>query len=152
MGATIASNTSVVDPGIAGKGYVHPEVLVTTGWLAEHLDDPNIRIIKSVADILPNYPVELLVLRKDMLDRVRSADVGLSLLPMRPDDPSIVELLGASNKSFEYLACGLVLLVTDLPSWRRLSWMVRESRWYDPAGAKRLQLSCLHVGRRRYAA
>jgi len=40
MGATITSNTSVVDPGIAGKGYVHPEVLVTTSWLAEHLDDP----------------------------------------------------------------------------------------------------------------
>jgi thiosulfate/3-mercaptopyruvate sulfurtransferase len=52
MGATIASNTSVVDPGIAGKGYVHPEVLVTTGWLAEHLDDPTIRIIESDEDVL----------------------------------------------------------------------------------------------------
>ena len=52
MGATITSNTAVVDPGIAGKGYVHPEVLVTTGWLAEHLDDPNIRIIESDEDVL----------------------------------------------------------------------------------------------------
>jgi len=33
MGATITSNASAVDPGIAGKGYVHPEVLVSTNWL-----------------------------------------------------------------------------------------------------------------------
>jgi len=52
MGATITSNASAVDPGIAGKGYVHPEVLVSTNWLAEHLDDPNIRIIESDEDVL----------------------------------------------------------------------------------------------------
>jgi NitT/TauT family transport system substrate-binding protein len=32
-------------------------------------NDPNIRIIRSIADVLPEYPVELLVLRKDMLDQ-----------------------------------------------------------------------------------
>ena len=52
MGATITSNASAVDPGIAGKGYVHPEVLVSTNWLAEHLDDPSIRIIESDEDVL----------------------------------------------------------------------------------------------------
>jgi thiosulfate/3-mercaptopyruvate sulfurtransferase len=52
MGATITSNASAVDPGIAGKGYAHPEVLVSTNWLAEHLDDPNIRIIESDEDVL----------------------------------------------------------------------------------------------------
>jgi len=52
MGATITANASAVDPGIAGKGYVHPEVLVSTDWLAEHLDDPTIRIIESDEDVL----------------------------------------------------------------------------------------------------
>src|SRR5450756_2716058 len=52
MGATITSNASAVDPGIAGKGYVHPEVLVSTNWLAEHLDDPSVRIIESDEDVL----------------------------------------------------------------------------------------------------
>ena len=52
MGATITSNASAVDPGIAGKGYAHPEVLVSTNWLAEHLDDPSIRIIESDEDVL----------------------------------------------------------------------------------------------------
>src|SRR6476660_2941014 len=52
MGATIATNATAVDPVIAGKGYVHPEVLVSTDWLAEHLNDPNIRIIESDEDVL----------------------------------------------------------------------------------------------------
>src|SRR3954467_11424285 len=52
MGATITPKATAVDPSIAGKGYVHPEVLVSTEWLAEHLDDPNIRIIESDEDVL----------------------------------------------------------------------------------------------------
>ena len=47
MGATITGNASAVDPGIAGKGYVPPEVRLSTNWVAEHLDDPNIRVIES---------------------------------------------------------------------------------------------------------
>jgi thiosulfate/3-mercaptopyruvate sulfurtransferase len=33
-------------------GYAHPEALVETKWLAEHLKDPDIRIIESNEDIL----------------------------------------------------------------------------------------------------
>jgi len=32
--------------------YAHPEVLVETGWVAEHLNDPNVRIVESDEDIL----------------------------------------------------------------------------------------------------
>jgi thiosulfate/3-mercaptopyruvate sulfurtransferase len=32
--------------------YAHPEVLVSTGWLADHLSDPNIRIVESDEDVL----------------------------------------------------------------------------------------------------
>ena len=34
------------------KGYAHPESLVTTEWLAEHLHDANLRIIESDEDVL----------------------------------------------------------------------------------------------------
>ncbi len=34
------------------KGYVHPEVLVTTQWVADHLDDPQVRLVESNEDIL----------------------------------------------------------------------------------------------------
>ena len=37
---------------IETKGYAHPEVLVSTDWVAEHLNDPNIRLIESNEDIL----------------------------------------------------------------------------------------------------
>ncbi len=32
--------------------YAHPEVLVSTQWVAEHLDDPNVRILESDEDLL----------------------------------------------------------------------------------------------------
>jgi thiosulfate/3-mercaptopyruvate sulfurtransferase len=37
---------------IEGRGYVHPEVLVSTDWVAEHLNDPKIRIVESNEDPL----------------------------------------------------------------------------------------------------
>ncbi len=38
---------------IAAKGYTHPEALVTTEWVAEHLDDTeNVRIVESDEDVL----------------------------------------------------------------------------------------------------
>lgn len=37
---------------IESKGYAHPEVLVSTEWVAEHLNDPNVRLVESNEDIL----------------------------------------------------------------------------------------------------
>ncbi|MEM7480748.1 MAG: sulfurtransferase [Acidobacteriota bacterium] len=37
---------------IANRGYARPEVLVSTDWVAEHLDDPKVRIIESNEDPL----------------------------------------------------------------------------------------------------
>jgi thiosulfate/3-mercaptopyruvate sulfurtransferase len=41
-----------IDPAIAAKHYVRPEVLVSTEWLAEHLDDPDVRILECDEDVL----------------------------------------------------------------------------------------------------
>ena len=40
---------------IAERGYVHPEALVSTDWVAGHLDDPAVRIVESNEDPLV-YP------------------------------------------------------------------------------------------------
>ncbi len=37
---------------IESRGYARPEVLVSTEWVAEHLDDPNVRIVESNEDPL----------------------------------------------------------------------------------------------------
>ncbi len=34
------------------KGYAKPDALVSTDWVAEHLNDPNVRLIESNEDIL----------------------------------------------------------------------------------------------------
>jgi thiosulfate/3-mercaptopyruvate sulfurtransferase len=34
------------------KGYAYPDVLVSTQWVADHLDDPTVRLVESNEDIL----------------------------------------------------------------------------------------------------
>jgi len=36
----------------AGSGYAHPEFLVETSWVADHLNAPNVRIIEASEDVL----------------------------------------------------------------------------------------------------
>ena len=39
-------------PPIESRGYAHPEVLVSTDWVAAHLKDPSVRLIESDEDLL----------------------------------------------------------------------------------------------------
>mgnify|MGYP006173992743 CR=1 FL=1 len=45
------SSTSASRP-IESRGYAHPDALVTTDWVAEHLEDQSIRIVESDEDLL----------------------------------------------------------------------------------------------------
>ena len=47
-----AAATPATLPAIDQKGYAHPEMLVSTDWLAGHLNDPSVRIIESDEDVL----------------------------------------------------------------------------------------------------
>lgn len=57
--------------------------------------------------------------RQDLLNWCRRAHVGLAFLPAHSADVSIRNMLGASNKPFDYMASGLALLVSELPDWRQ---------------------------------
>lgn len=46
------SDLAVIDPAVAAKGYAHPEALVSTEWVAQHLDDPALRLLESDEDVL----------------------------------------------------------------------------------------------------
>lgn len=37
---------------IEARGYAHPEMLVSTEWVAEHLDDPAVKLLESNEDVL----------------------------------------------------------------------------------------------------
>jgi len=39
-------------PDITARGYAHPDVLVSTAWVSEHLTDPSVRIVESNEDLL----------------------------------------------------------------------------------------------------
>jgi thiosulfate/3-mercaptopyruvate sulfurtransferase len=42
----------MTDQDIATRQYAHPEALVSTDWLAKHLDDPKVRVLESDEDVL----------------------------------------------------------------------------------------------------
>jgi glycosyltransferase involved in cell wall biosynthesis len=58
--------------------------------------------------------------REELFRRCRQADIGLAFMPQKSHDINEQAMTGASNKPFDYLACGLALLVSDLPDWRAL--------------------------------
>jgi glycosyltransferase involved in cell wall biosynthesis len=55
--------------------------------------------------------------RRSLLRLAAKAHVGISLMPKRSGDINLQHMVGASNKAFDYMACGLPLLVADLPDW-----------------------------------
>jgi glycosyltransferase involved in cell wall biosynthesis len=85
------------------KGYVHQlQGLATQLGIARRVE---------FLDAMP---------RQELLTLCRQCDIGLSLMPQTSRDINEQAMTGASNKPFDYLACGLALLVSDLPDWRAL--------------------------------
>ncbi|MGI0483767.1 glycosyltransferase, partial [Geminocystis sp. CENA526] len=58
--------------------------------------------------------------RHELWEWCRKSDIGLALMPIISDDINLVSMVGASNKPFDYLACGLPLIVSDLPDWQKM--------------------------------
>jgi glycosyltransferase involved in cell wall biosynthesis len=56
--------------------------------------------------------------RNELLSWCRKSDIGLALLPKESSDVNEQNMTGASNKPFDYLSCGLAILMSDLPDWR----------------------------------
>ena len=55
--------------------------------------------------------------RSDLMRFCRTCDAGLALLPDTASNPNLRYLAGASNKVFDYLACGLPLITLASPDW-----------------------------------
>jgi len=71
----------------------------------------------------------------DLLLLSHACDVGLALMPLKPQDVNMTFMAGASNKAFEYLACGLPMLVSDRPEWRAMFVDPGYARSCDPEDA-----------------
>jgi len=57
--------------------------------------------------------------RSDMLAICQTCDIGLALVPRTTGDFNLHSMTGASNKAFDYLACGLPLVIGNGPDWTR---------------------------------
>ncbi len=62
-------------------------------------------------------PLGTISTRSKLFHAASRADVGISLMPTRAADVNLQYMVGASNKPFDYMACGLPLLVSNLPQW-----------------------------------
>ncbi|MDQ6678343.1 MAG: glycosyltransferase [Acidobacteriota bacterium] len=58
--------------------------------------------------------------RRELLEICKSADVGIASVPPSSSDINLNALAGASNKVFDYMACGLALLVPEAPEWEEM--------------------------------
>jgi glycosyltransferase involved in cell wall biosynthesis len=58
--------------------------------------------------------------RHALLDICYTCDVGLCLVPLCSGDANFQSMTGASVKPFDYMACGLPLLVSDIPEWHEM--------------------------------
>jgi glycosyltransferase involved in cell wall biosynthesis len=74
----------------------------------------------------------------DLLQQAARAHVGLALMPRTTDDLNMRNMVGASNKAFDYMAAGLALLVSDLVDWRRMFVAPGFARACDPTDAHSL--------------
>jgi glycosyltransferase involved in cell wall biosynthesis len=79
--------------------------------------------------------------RQQLLRECAASDVGLALMPVTSSDINEQSMVGASNKPFDYLACGLPLLVTELPDWTTTYVEAGFGRACDPRSVSSLATS-----------
>jgi glycosyltransferase involved in cell wall biosynthesis len=79
--------------------------------------------------------------RKQLYQECSKCNVGLALFQKPTREP----MAGASNKPFDYMACGLALLVTDLPDWQEMFSLPGYALACDPESSKSITDSLLYL-------
>jgi glycosyltransferase involved in cell wall biosynthesis len=90
--------------------------------------------------------------RAQLWPLMRTATVGLSLMPVETGEPNLDTMAGASNKPFEYLAAELALLFSDRPDWKDLFGEYGAACTPDSAESIAAALRTLYVDRKRTLA
>jgi glycosyltransferase involved in cell wall biosynthesis len=73
--------------------------------------------------------------RSDLLEAAARCHIGLALMAVSSEDVNMRNMVGASNKPFDYMAAGLALLVSDIPEWREVFVRPGFARACDPNDA-----------------
>jgi glycosyltransferase involved in cell wall biosynthesis len=100
------SNVELVFAGYtAGLSYNYGEWYLSEA--KKRLLDKRVKFLGAIID------------RGSLLAECSKASIGLAFMPSISNDINMKHMTGASNKPFDYLACGLNLIVSDLPDWMR---------------------------------
>jgi glycosyltransferase involved in cell wall biosynthesis len=59
-------------------------------------------------------------MREQLLELCHQSHIGIAFMPKNSHDMNEQNMVGASNKPFDYMSCGLALLVSDLPDWQEM--------------------------------
>lgn len=91
--------------------------------------------------------------RADLMASCARFDAGLALLPTLTPDGNEASMVGPSNKPFDYMACGLPVVVPDRPEWRAAfvdpGFGVPAAAESAPAIAEALRWLLVHPDERR---
>ena len=82
--------------------------------------------------------VGLITERAELMDFCARGHAGLALVPMVEGDVNMRTMAGASNKVFDYLACGLPVLVPDAQDWNAMFVAPGFARAVNPHDANSL--------------
>jgi glycosyltransferase involved in cell wall biosynthesis len=108
--ATLIEALGLVNPCVKLRviGY---ETVGYLGYVRELQQLAAARGVGHRVEFIPTAP------RNELLQITDRSQVGLSLMPARSEEINERWMRGASNKTFEYMARGVPVLVTDLPDW-----------------------------------
>lgn len=87
--------------------------------------------------------------RSQLLDESTRADAGLALILTEREDVNMDAMSGASNKPFDYLACGLAVVVNDSRDWKEMFVDPGFGVASDPASAEDLSKQFEWLARNR---
>ena len=71
--------------------------------------------------------------RYQLMAAAAEGDVGLAFMPPASHDLNVRHMVGASNKVFDYLAVGMMLLVSEIDEWRQAFVVPGYARACDPS-------------------
>lgn len=81
--------------------------------------------------------------RNDAMLACSEATLGISFMPTSTTDPNEIAMAGASNKAFDYLACGKPFLVNDLDDWHSVFGKFVANLSCDPRSVESLEKTIL---------
>jgi thiosulfate/3-mercaptopyruvate sulfurtransferase len=128
----------------ASTGYVHPEFLVTTDWLAEHLGAPDLVVLDCTMHLIPDPKITYTVksgredFEKGHIPRAQFVDLQEDLsdngkLPLRFMLPQPAAFAAAMRRLGIGNGSRVVTYSTTTPQWATRVWWVMRNFGFDGA-------------------